>query len=123
MGFLLVECPELQAAPNVAEQRCKILEREVSDENVLAEYMDGVLEAKRRHEVEQHVDTCVACRQVVSDLARMQHAVRDHSTAVDAHDPTDNVTLAVGASGGFGSTTPLEAVRHRKRTSHIVPER
>jgi serine/threonine-protein kinase len=79
------------------------------DENVLAEYVDNVLDSKQRRTVEQHLDTCTACRTVVSDLARMQHAAGDEQTVADA--------ALVSVTGH----TTLHAIRQRRRTSHIVP--
>jgi serine/threonine-protein kinase len=73
------------------------------DENVLAEYVDNVLAAAKRQSVAQHLDACAACRTIVSDLARMQHAADDEKTIAEAM--VSNTTIDV----------------HRERASHIVP--
>ncbi|HTL33301.1 MAG TPA: protein kinase [Kofleriaceae bacterium] len=97
------------------------------DENVLAEYVDNVLDAGERRRVEQHLDTCTACRMIVSDLGRMQHAAGDERTVADAALFDGDTTTAT--HGTFDKTlehslrgvSTVHAVRHRKRTSHIVP--
>jgi serine/threonine-protein kinase len=93
------------------------------DENVLAEYVDGVLGPSQRRAADQHLDTCATCRAAVSNLARMQHAIGDSTVDDAVGDYTNQTTLAVPLFDGpvRPSAETFDAAYHRKRTAHIVP--
>lgn len=100
------------------------------DDNVLAEYVDDVLDAAQRRAIGQHLDRCPACRAIVSALARVQH--HDERTFEDAtaeHTNADNTRTTTRAAPAYdsavrGSDNTLDvadASFPRARTAAIVP--
>ncbi len=98
------------------------------DENVLAGYVDGGLERKQRAGLERHIDGCVVCRAIVSDLARVAHDPVSEDTMRDSSDqalaatsvaaPTQLQRLALASSGG-GAT--FDDSSQRRRPVQLVP--
>ena len=70
------------------------------DENVLAGYVDAVLDREQRAAVERHIDGCDPCRAIVSDLARMKHAeAHDEETTMHNAPVTSGHTITLNVGG------------------------
>jgi hypothetical protein len=53
------------------------------NENAINEYVDGTLESRDRADLEQHLASCVPCRQAVEDLREILGATRALAVVID----------------------------------------
>jgi tetratricopeptide (TPR) repeat protein len=60
---------------------------------LISEYLDGTLEARRAAELERHVETCAACREILEDF----RAVAEAASRLESPKPGDAVWLKIKA--------------------------
>ena len=80
--------------------------------NSVHELVDGTIGAIRRAELEQHLDGCVACRALVSDLQR----IRDAAGALPEMRPPDRVWLQI--AGRLRQEGRITTAAEPERTRH-----
>lgn len=73
----------------------------------ISEYVDGALEARKAAELERHLETCPACREVLDDLRGMKAAASDLETP----EPGDEVWRKIRSRLTAPAPEPATAVR------------
>jgi hypothetical protein len=80
------------------------------DELMLNDYVEGALAPRHASEVAQHLDGCVACRELVRDLSE----IREAAAALPLLEPPPDVWRAVSQS--LGVSSPSGGARRRAPT-------
>ena len=78
------------------------------DQEVLSDFLDGTLPSEEREELEQHLESCGQCREVLGSLRALVEQARGLSTVPPPHDLWPGVAAALMAPlGSVGRTTKV----------------
>jgi predicted Ser/Thr protein kinase len=86
------------------------------DENTIVEFIQGTLSLRDAREVEEHVDGCASCRQLLAEMARTSFAVLSPSLASF----TDEPSIATDSNPSMEGLRPGQVVAGRYRVVRFL---